>query len=467
MPNFSAESLSRHETYRSLKALHNQYSKLATLSYPSEGSDSLISVSTEILERIIGRFDRYSDRITSLLSTGLLQYLQDLLSTLSNSTSSDVAWSIIPSLDALFSRYKKNSQFVISSLWERTYAIEPDNALESLRDNTSKLPGILADTVEESEEIFKTALTTPSCENIFILYYPRIKRLSATHFANFGHEIGHMVFIDWRQDHLVNFHADHNIKGKVEASARDYVYRHGLNDEMIQFFSKEWTVSIVNCLKEICCDIVGCITFGFSFLLSLFKFSSIYEHENHNLDQGYFSWAYRIELCLLTLKELGSPYDGSFDDKIANWIASIKTYNSRFESTKYILDDDSEYRYQGALTDAIRKGLPELVKELKGYLIEPGLTYEDDFNGKEIESTKASLEQGIIPCSTIEEKDNLILYSPLDMRNIISGTWQYIIATNDFDLKDTRNYYKYSRTANLLSLKGIEMAKILSDFEGD
>ena len=61
----------------------------------------------------------------------------------------------------------------------------------------------------------------------------------------------------------------------------------------------------------------------------------------------------------------------------------------------------------------------------------------------------------------------MILYSPLDLRNIISGTWKYIIVTNKFKLRDTENYYKYSGTANLLSLKGIEMAKILSDFGED
>jgi len=460
MPSFSAESLARHETYRSLKALHNKFSRLSDLDFVSAGSSHLAAISTEILKRILKRFNNYSFNIVRLVSSDLLSYFQIIFRSISSSTPSDVSWSVIPSLSDLLGRYKKRSEFVISSSWNRNYSIQPINALTRLREYAVNKDGVLYETEEESKIFYEQLLTKYKCNNIWIMFYPRVKRLSATHFTVFGHELGHIVYQDWSDDHFEDFQITHGIANKLEKAMDDFCTTHNLSDEMREDIFIQWPKSILDSLEEVICDIVGCITFGFTFLLSLFKFSSIHNFEKHLVKYGYYSWAYRIQLCLDTLKILGSPFDGTFDKGIYKWIESIDVHRQQFHPEEEVRNN-KRTEYHSILLDAIRNGLPDIVKDLKYYLDSCDLSYDADFKVSDVSQVHQFLVEGIVPCANVYEDNNSIKYTPYNLRNIITGTWKYIIYNTKFSLDETMKYYKISRQANLLSLKGVEMARLL------
>lgn len=460
MPSFSADSLARHETYRSLEALHNKFSRLSDLDFASVGSSHLAAISTEILNRVLKRFDQYSYQTVLLVSSDLLTYLQILFRAVSNSTSNEVAWSMIPSLSDLFSRYKINSEFVISSSWNRNYSIHPINALTRLKAYAVDKNGVLYETEEDSRRFFERFLTKHKCDNIWVMFYPRVKRLSATHFSIFGHELGHLVYQDWSKNNYSDFKNTHGLMDKVDTAIDEYCRKHNLSAEMRVDIEDQWKESIFASLEEVICDIVGCITFGFTFLLSLFKFSSIHNFEQHLIKYGYYSWAYRVQLCLDTLKILGSPFDGTFDKGIYKWIESIDAHCQQFHPEEEVRSN-TRTGYHSILLDSIRNGLPDIVQDLKCYLDNCGLSYDADFKANDVSQVHQFLIEDVVPCANVYEDNNSIKYAPYNLRNIITGTWKYIIYNTEFSLDETMKYYKISRQANLLSLKGVEMARLL------
>lgn len=468
MSQFSATSLAKHEIYRSLKALHNQYERLSTLVFVCRGSKSLCLIITSLIDRILKRFSVYNDDQALDLSR-ILQSLQDWYVSLRSSVSSEVAWSIVPSLEELFGLISPKSQYVISSTWLRTYLIDTYNALDVLRHTIiSGTEGILDNTEEGAQIFFNGLLNEHDCDSIYVLHYPRVKRLSALHFALFGHELGHLIYKEWAEERREEFFENNALLNKIEVHAANAITGAVASDnprfdEIKTNLAVQYFKSMARCLEEICCDIVGCWLFGFNFLLSAFKFSSIHDFESiSELPYGYYPWAFRTKICLDTIELLRHPYDGRFDDNVSEWIKELREYNTSFQYDREIISHDG-YSFHTDMIDAITSSLGLLVDQLGEYLREESLKFENDFSLEQMKSVKSLLEKRVIPsCHTVVE-DNQLIQTPLGMRNIISGTWLHLVSS-DIDIDNTEDYYDYSKRTNLLSLKGIELSKIQRDF---
>ncbi|MFH1852602.1 MAG: hypothetical protein ABIA75_09680 [Candidatus Neomarinimicrobiota bacterium] len=294
-----------------------------------------------------------------------------------------------------------------------------------------------------------------------------MKRISALHFAILGHEIGHLLYKKWKQKTSFDFFEEKTIRKKVEEYIEDIITKEK-NEYQIRVFEDErrahlishFSDSLKRCFEEFCCDIFGILIFGFSFILSHYKFGSLLYPQGKNIitvDEGYYPWDYRLKICLETMYNLPEIYQGSELHEVNAWLRSLNNQYSNID-INYIFNNKM-YGYHKIFIEEFEIYLPTLITEL--HLVTDELLYENIADINDINLVTEYLNNKIVPAVRIDEK--LESY-PLDFRNIISGTWNHILSSS-IDFNNTELLYNLMNQANLLSLKGIELSKITAKFK--
>ena len=452
------ERLVRAETYKKLQFLLKQYSNLPSQDLPCEGAQSAWNFLTSILKKLLSRFEHYSHRQFKLINT-ILSHFETFCGYLDDSKTNKVPWSIIPSLEELFSAIKSNTQFVICPIWETNYRIINRNIIEYLDEKLLRIPDLIFDSTSNFDaDRLEFLKQFPS--GIYFVFYPRIERLSVLHFPLLGHEIGHIFSTDWIKNNFLNTLGTHDIMDKLrkylESSLPKDVYDPLFRPRAIDTYAINLLEIYEKILSEFLSDIVGAFIFGHATIMSTYTFSLKYQLDDYKgIPDGYLPWRLRLYFIKRTLDYIGldefdSPYGGANKllNEIDKNISGISIPNINLKGT--------DHEYIKYLLDLVDKEFDNICFEVNSFLRKQQYfpIYNERFQRVVIER----LKQGIIPNSILSED---LEETPIDIRNIVTGTWRCLC---EEDIKDWDSYYRVSYNMNLLSLKAIELSQTQKEF---
>ena len=183
------------ETYKKLKSLNKQYLSLPSRDLICKGAESVWKLQICILERLIDRFDGFSEKQLRHVNQ-LFHFFENICGYLSDSITKNVPWSVVPSLEELFAKIKSNTDFVICPLWKTNYKIITRNVIEIIDIYVLSAPDLLFD-YDDEFDINQDKFLEGYPNGIYFIFYPRSERLSVLHLPLFGHEIGHIFSSSW------------------------------------------------------------------------------------------------------------------------------------------------------------------------------------------------------------------------------------------------------------------------------
>lgn len=447
----------RIETYKKLLLLRKQYYGLPHGDFLCDGGEYIWSLQVNIIKKIIERFDIYSYRHLQLINT-LFSFFEKICGYLNDSKTKNVPWSIIPSLEDLFTKIKPNTKFVICPLWETNYKIYNRNIIEVIDQTLLSVPNLIFDPSDDFVDI-KNKFLSDYPAGIYFVFYPRTERLSVLHFPLLGHEIGHIYSLTWIND---------NFRRMIEESDIERLLRKEINSDIPAIVQSE-TLFIdnlienqllviydmyTNILAETISDIVGTFIFGPSTLFSSYIFAIKGGFDDFKgLKFGYLPWRFRLNYICNALEYLGLEYPPTGLDKSYNWVDEIKkTADIDFDKYKY----SRENRYCKYIASLISSNFNSICKSIEGFVGDQN--YKNSYDEKLQKNVVERLENGIIPNCIIDDK---LKETPIGLRNIVAGTWLHLC---ELDLADYEKHCLKSLNANLLSLKAIELSHFQNDF---
>ena len=132
------------ETYKKLRTLQKQYKDLPHGDFLCDGAESVWRLLKDIINKLVERFDKYSSKQLQLFNE-LFPFFDRVCGYLDDSETKKIPWSIIPSIEDLFSKIKPGTKFIICPIWETNYAIYTKNIIEYLNLKVIQLPGLIFD----------------------------------------------------------------------------------------------------------------------------------------------------------------------------------------------------------------------------------------------------------------------------------------------------------------------------------
>lgn len=440
------------EIYSRLSVLLKQYTALLEQEFPTSGSKTLIKLVISIIQKLQIRIEIFTSTHLKHIGT-LIRAFERYCGYLYDSQNSNIPWSVIPSLEKLFSQIDHGCEFVICPLWETNYKIINQNVLKEL-EKTITLPGLIFDKTDKYSFDEETrSFLKPYNKGIYFIFFPRMERLSSLHFALLGHELGHRYAIKWQETQWSNFSKSLDLDASFEKTARAELEK--LKNVDGPLFSQYFVVNHVlitrKILNELISDIYGAYIFGETAFLATFIFAIKMNLDDTSAwEKGYLSWRYRLKFI----------YDALFQNQTketcflqqSKWKQSIENVLS--QPVKDNIDKPNDYLK--IILDGIELKKKDIWNNIKSEL--DVNYYENHIIKDEIESARKRIANKIIPNANID--DNLKEY-PLELRNILYATWMELGENIKSNAKD----YEYaSHTINLLSLKGIELSVEQSNF---
>ncbi len=453
------EFVSRAETYRYLRQLNSQYQKQQHETFPCKGGSIIWKLVVGILEKLEERIDVYTP-ITLKFVNEFLEFVNSLCGFLDDAQTKNVPWSIIPSLEELFSEVKPEAKFLICPRWEKNYQIFTTNIIEYLNTKVISIPGLLFDKGPnfhtERQLFFKEELH----EEVYILFYPRNERLSVLSFPLLGHEIGHIFASKWVDNNFEDTMKEHDITKKITRylEQQDIGEIEGplfkdRNKERYIFKERPRLINVYKKIfREVIADMVGAMIFQYPALFSTYTFSLRFDKDSLNLVEiGYLPWRIRLYIINRTLSYIGNNNFQKNFKGAANWCKRINIVVDNVDLNNFITSN-IYYKYLNFLLEIIDKKLKEIIDDIKSII--PTNNFFTFSNDSFQQTVFNRLEHDIIPNCTI---DNSLIEAPIDLRNIITGLWLYVC---EQDQQDQQGFYFTNYRANLLSLKGIEMSHL-------
>ncbi len=138
------ENITKADVYKRLKILENNFISLSNFNLASKGANSLAQLIVKLINKLLTRYYKFTYTTIKLLS-GLCINLQKLFGYLNQSKVKNIPWSIIPSLEILFSRLRPGSEFIISPIWEENYQIQIYNLITTIKEHILSQPGLIFD----------------------------------------------------------------------------------------------------------------------------------------------------------------------------------------------------------------------------------------------------------------------------------------------------------------------------------
>ena len=443
------------DTYKSLLTIRRKYKDLSKESFPCDGSGQLWELLLNIIDIITERLNGYSSRQIQLLNT-ILPAFDEFCKLLDGSVVSKVPWSVLPSLEHLFSIIRRDALFTIVPQWEFNYGIICKNIIELIADKIVSVPGFIFDNDSDFDNNKEKLLSKYTKEN-YLLLYPIGERLHPLHFPLLGHEIGHIFADEW----LVKSYDDKidklGLPGQVDSYLKKHIPPHIQSHTILEnIFLNTENAKILKSFRrivvEIIADCVGVIIFGPSALLSSFVLSVKFGYSNFNaIDKGYLPWRYRLYFISKIIEHLGTGVYFSEAAGVHKWIAEIEKIIVNYDYVGEI-EKQPTIAYYSLIYKMLEQEICTISDEI--CLNIPAPHYSDIMNVDLQKEVFDRLDNGIIP--------NCKIYSdlkedPIDFRNIIIGTWLFICEQPIDKLKE---FIEVSRNANLLSLKAIELSHL-------
>lgn len=446
----------KSETYKYILRLQNQYSVLAYEELPCKGAIDIWKLATRILEKISLRLDKFSNRQIQLINT-LLPNLEEFCGFLNDSKLSNVPWSLIPSLESLFSEIRPGAKFVITPKWEVNYGIVTGNIFEYWDVDVLSIRGLLFDDDENFDNNIKELLKDIGSE-IYILFYPRSERLSVLQFPILGHEIGHIFAHSWLNTEFDKFINEYKIKEKLLSYVKNTMPKDILGTLFEDHYERSKISDILNIyraiLAETISDIIGAIIFGHTALLSSYIFAIKHGLDNYTgITKGYLPWRYRLNVVhrIIDIMKVEYRIDGFM--KFNKWLDEIHQI-ARDVETDILYKREKGHDYLKYLVDVLNENFETIFTFINKMV--PGKHFDEIYDHQFETKVYERLKDEIIPNCVI---DDHLVETPIDLRNIVSGTWRYI---GELIQDNYENFVKKSNQANLLSLKGIELSYLQS-----
>jgi hypothetical protein len=442
------------EVYRSLIALKRQYDNLPRDNFPCEGANKLWSLLSYLIDMMIDRVESYYPTQLRLLNT-LLTHFETYCGQLYNSTVDKVPWSILPSIENIFGRIKKDALFIITPQWEYNYGIYIQNVVDLLKSKVILSSNLIFEPDDKYDENVANLLNKYPNE-IYILLYPRRERLSVLHFPLLGHEIGHIFAELWLskyyEDKLKTHDVDNNIEAYIKKIKPTELVGSLFQKNYIHRMKYECSEVFHRVTREIISDFVGALIFGFPALLASYIYSVQCDFDDiRHIDKGYLPWRFRLYFISKILKEFNIRSLSNFNGDITAWLQNIEAIIDGYDYDKKLRTHD-RYGYVVYLFLMLDSELSNIAKELMQLVPKPH--YTDIENREMCEEVVRRLKKGILPNCSIDEN---LSEKPIGFRNIITGTWLYLC---DQPLNKTIDFNKKSKNANLLSLKAIELSHL-------
>lgn len=453
------EKIIRVETYKKIQFINKQYLNLPQKDFPCVGAEAVCRLFLKIIEKLLERFSLFSLVQLQLINTSLIPFFEKMCGHLDDSRTNNVPWSIIPSLENLFSKIKPDNQFVICPIWETNYSIINRNIIEYVDTIILSIPGFLFDDPKSIASNRKEFLKEfPS--GIYFVLYPRTERLSVLHFPLLGHELGHIYSAEWLKVNFEPLLKKHGVKEKVQ----DYVksklpkemYGPLFREPIIDMRSREIIAVFKRIFAEILSDIFGIFIFGHATLLSTYLFALRSGLDDFGaVEGGYLSYRFRLHFLQRSLEFMDLKNVEFSSSRTNTWIESIYN-NTNLETNNYDYKAKN-CEYIGFIIDVIEKEFDNICQGVSDFLGDH--QYKKTYSEELQEAVIMRLNDGIIPnCILNEELDE----TPIDLRNIVGGTWQYYCENNQ---KNHEEFYEISLNANLLSLKAIELSYLQERFQ--
>ncbi len=445
------------ETVKKLILLKKHHYRLPHSDFLCDGAIHVWKLQIKIIEKLLERFNKYTHKQLQLINT-VLPFLEKICGYLDDSKTINVPWSIIPSLEDLFSKVKPDTQFVICPLWENNYQIINRNIVEYLDNSVISIPGLLFDPGSNFEAEKKNFLSdAPS--GIYFVFYPRSERLSVLHFPLLGHEIGHIFASSWLDsnfnDSLFNQEAEKTLKAEIDSEIPpdviDPIFKETfINNrllEMLEIFHKV--------LSEVISDIVGVFIFGPSALLSSFIFAIKFGLDDFRaLEYGYLSWRFRLFFICKAIKYMENDKLPSRYTKSIQLMEEILTL-ADIDINKYSYN--KQHRFIRHIVRLFDEKIQVVFQDIESFLADQ--VYSKNYDESHQKKIFERLQNGIIPNSILDDK---LDETPMGLRNIVGSTWLFV---NELSESDSLEYFKKASCANLLSIKAIELSHFQKDFD--
>ena len=443
----------RGEVYSKTVLLLKHFNLLLNHEFPSEGSKQLVLLIINILEKIKQRFEIYTTRHLKLICNKFFQYIEKICGYLTESQIAKVPWSIIPAIDRLFKNLLPEFEFVVVPIWESDYRIFNKNILELFKETVIAVPDLLFDADDDFDKNTEKFLDDAP-NGIYIIFFPKIERKSALHFALLGHEIGHKYALEWYQRNFNKFFRDNDLEKKFQGILEKEMKEIDPDFDPTMIFASAWLEMLVKYYKtvtskvisELTSDIFGTLLFGETTLIALYLFSIDKNPDNtKHWKEGYLSWRYRVKLVDYTIKKIIKDKSGFNKIEGSNWESIIHRFLEKdYQDGK---EDDSDCLHEILVSFETIKGqiCDDMLQIVNDQLF---LKYFDD---KEINKARTRLKNNITPNCYIEDKQE----KKIEFRNILYATWLELARQLN---SDPQEYLRISNVINLLSIKGIEFS---------
>ena len=444
----------KSETYKSLLSIRRQYVNLSKYSFPCKGSSTVWQLLHLLIEKLLERIDKYTTRQIRLINT-LLPTFDSFCGLLDDSILDKVPWSILPSLESIFSKIRQGSEFVITPQWEVNYAVFNKNIIDYIDGKILSIPNLVFDAGPNFQEN-KAQFLTKFNKEVYLLLYPRGERLFVLHFPLLGHEIGHIFANEWISVNFNNKLKQLDLYNKVD----NYIKQNMPADFKGSLFEPQYVINergrifdvFTKIMAEIISDFVGAIVFGPSALLSTFVFSLKFGYDDPSgIEHGYFPWRFRLYFLSKILNIFHTyNFPASFSG-VKDWLTQINQLTNGYDYIGF-LSNQTKYAFTSFLFELIDTDTKAISDELV-HLV-PAPHYSDVSNPSLQVEAANRLKNGIIPNCLISDD---LQEMPVGFINIIVGTWLFLC---EHPLDDVCKFNEISRTANLLSLKGIELSHL-------
>jgi len=456
------EKLIKYETYREIDSLEKQYLNLPYRDFPCKGAITAWKFLVSIIVVLKNRFNNYSPKQLQFIQT-ILPFFEIFCGYLNDSKTKNVPWSVIPSLEELFSKIKADTQFVICPIWEANYKIFNRNIIEYIDSKLLRTQGLLFDSTPNFDDDRKRFLEGfPS--GIYFVFYPRTEKLNVLHFPLLGHEIGHIFATGWINSNFEYILKKHHIKRKIE----EHIDSH-LPDGLVGPLFKPQVINtqaleIIDIYRkisaELLSDIVGASIFGHPALLSNYIFSLKFNLDDfRQVPHGYVSWRFRLYFIQKAMARIGLKEFPGVIKGMTNWYDEIKKITASIEIKNYSFEVTG-FGYVKYIIELLDEEFEDLWANIVTFLKDQ--KYIDIYSQSLQEAVFERLINGIVPNCVINSE---LAEKPICLRNIVSGTWLYLM--NNEQLNDHSNYFKSNYVANLLSLKAIELSYSQKNFKKD
>jgi hypothetical protein len=449
-----SEKILRGEVYCRLKTIEKQYRRLQKQTFPTIGPERLIQLTLRLIEIILQRFSIYSAEQSKHIAK-LCCTFEEICGFLSESRVGNVPWSIIPALEEIFQRVYPHNEFAICPIWESNYRIINRNIVALYR-TIAETGNLIFDAEDKSslDEEMKKLFGTYD-DGIYFIFYPRLERISAVHFALLGHEIGHIYAEKWADlGKFGTFIQENDLENAFQKLAQDEWKKSpgiGATDKagltlfessFIQFRKSEKLKWCFLLLKEIISDIYGAFIFGDAALVAQYLFCLRSEMDFVSPD-GHPSHRFRVRFVSEAL---------DYIRKQTSFPASIQSGWEKMiaECIKEPVAEEETDIYLAYFTKALQGNKERLFQEIVSDL---GVNlFTNHVKEDLIRAAISRIDNKTTPNGYCDHDGKEL---PIDYRCILYATTCCLGREIEEDMEE---YEKRTKTINLLAIKGIELS---------